>query len=103
MAETITSEVVGKVALPAGGGAAGAEAPVKGYQAISSKPFVQSDPKIQVRGGRGASMEAAWGLWSGFVCCGGSGAALPALRHARPRPGSLRCCFQPACAASCAG
>lgn len=46
MAETITSEVVGKVAVPAGA-PSGAAAPGKGYSAVSSKPFHACDPQIQ--------------------------------------------------------
>jgi hypothetical protein len=48
MAETITSEVVGKVVLPAGAPPSGA-APPKRYQGVASKPFHEVDPQIQVR------------------------------------------------------
>lgn len=73
MAETITSEVVGKVALPAG--AAAAAAPRKGYPQVASKPFHEIEPQIQARGG-------------GFLFC------LPAASAAGPggAPGAGRGC-----------
>jgi len=56
--ESITTEVTGKVSLPAGGpaGADAAEPPVKGFTPIASKPFFESDPKIQVLIGLGIAI-----------------------------------------------
>lgn len=54
MAETITSEVVGNVSLPAGAPAGTAPMPRgKGFSGSSSKPFGDCDPNIQVGGSVG--------------------------------------------------
>ena len=50
MAETITSEVVGKVNFPAGAGPDGAAAPSRRYTAHVSRPFSDTAPEIQASG-----------------------------------------------------